>query len=76
MPYTPVCETAGLHAAGLVDGGGAVKLIAAALSQLRQDSSLQETVKAWRDTGLDLASFMPSVSPCPLLLSGPLTHKF
>ena len=41
---------------------GAVKLIAAALSQFRQDSSVQETVKAWRETGLDLTSFMPSVS--------------
>ncbi|CAL8464440.1 g3975 [Coccomyxa elongata] len=45
---------------GLVDGGGAVKVVAAAIARLRQDLGLQLSVKAWRDTGLNLTSFMPS----------------
>ncbi len=41
-------------------------VVAAAIARLRQDLGLQQSVKAWRDSGLNLTSFMPSVSSCAL----------
>lgn len=46
-----------------------MKLIAAALKRFKEDTSLQQTAKAWRDTGIDLSLFMASVSPSPIPVS-------
>ena len=45
----------------LVDGGSAWKLIGAVLQVVAQNSSQAQVAKQWKDTGLELDAFFPSV---------------
>ena len=46
----------------LVDGGSAWKLMGAVLQAVAQNSGQAQMSKQWKDTGLQLDAFFPSVS--------------
>ena len=51
----------------LVDGGSAWKLIGSVLQTVAEHTDQTQMARQWKDTGLDLTAFFPSVSNlCPL----------
>lgn len=54
--------------AALVDMGFAVSVVAAALRRLAEEQGPQQAAELWQATGLDLLSFLPSVSHCACTL--------